>query len=952
MKNLRSGIIRFIAIALFPVFVQAQQNSIISGNVKNSADNINIPSVSVTVKGSNAGTYTDNRGNFSISGTYNFPVTLLFSSIGFATKEVVIENSSKNVTVVLDAVSALAQEVVVSASRLPERILESPVSIERVSAAMIRNSAAATYYDMLGTLKGVDLTASSLTFKTPATRGFNTSGNLRLNQLVDGMDNQSPGLNFPVGSMNGLTELDVESMELLEGASSALYGPGGMNGTLLINSKDPFKYQGLSAQVKQGVMHLGDDARKASPYYDYSFRWGQQVSEKFAFKLSGQFVYAKDWVAQNYSNYDVGTNPPASGKVKPGTMATDPNYNGVNVYGDETTADLSAVLKGVIATLPQPQQQLAKAALSSYLSSPLAVSRTGYKEADIINPETKNIRLSGGVYYKITPGIEASLSANWGSGTTVYTGSDRYSLKNFVIGQYKVEVKHKNWFLRAYTTQEDAGKSFNATVTTRLFNEAWKPSYNPANPAASWYPQYAIGFLTAANNVFGPAYAAAIAGGQSPQQAFLTAQSALGNNTSAFHDASRTLADQGRPAAGSALFNHLFDSVASRSISNGGGLFIDKSALYMTEGQYNLTDLVKVAEVLVGANFKEYVLNSKGTIFADTSGHIKINEAGAYALVSKKLFRDVLKLTLSGRYDKNQNFAGHFTPRISAVISVAKNNNFRLSYQTAYRFPSTQNQWINLGIGAGARLIGGLPALRDYYHFNTNPVYTAASFGAFVASGGNAGLLQKQAFGEYKPESASSYEIGYKTLIGGKLLLDAYAYYTEYKNFIGRITVVQLSNPANPNYFSVSVNSPEKVNTHGWGASAEYLLPNNFAINANVFSDEITNVPANFIAQFNTPKYRTNIGLSNTGFLYKKRVGFSIQYKYQGNVDYQADFVTGNGPVPFYQTIDAQVNYKFLKIRSMIKLGATNLTNHYYITSFANPYIGGLYYAGFAYNIF
>jgi outer membrane receptor protein involved in Fe transport len=83
------------------------------------------------------------------------------------------------------------------------------------------------------------------------------------------MDNQAPGLNFAVGSIVGLSELDVESMELLQGASSALYGPGGMNGTLLINSKDPFKYQGLSFQMKNGVMHTDGKYRDPSPYYNW-----------------------------------------------------------------------------------------------------------------------------------------------------------------------------------------------------------------------------------------------------------------------------------------------------------------------------------------------------------------------------------------------------------------------------------------------------------------------------------------------------------------------------------------------------------------------------------------------------------------------------------------------------------------------------------------------------------
>lgn len=957
MKN--NYYILCITSVFITIFSFAQQNKIISGNVKNGVTNDGIPSVSILIKNTSLGTYTGNSGNFKISENFGFPVTLVFSSVGYATKEVVVKSGSQRIDVFLEPVSSLAQEVVVSASRLPQRILESPVSIERVNASAIRNAAATSYYDLLANLKGVDIVTSSLNFKTPTTRGFNSSGNLRLNQLVEGMDNQSPGLNFPVGTMAGLTELDVENMELLSGASSALYGPGGMNGTLLINSKDPFKYQGLSAQVKQGVMHIGDNAIKTSPYYDISFRWGQQVSQKFAFKISGQFIQAKDWVASDYSNYDIGNNP-VTGHVKPGDRTSDPNYQGINVYGDETTVDIrgagSQILQGVI--IASGNSQLNNI-LAPYLDSPMSVSRTGYKEPEILDPTTKNIKFSGGVYYKITPAIEASLSGNWGSGSTVYTGSDRYAFKDFIIAQYKAEVKHKNWFLRAYTTQENAGKTFNATVTARLFNEAWKPSYNANDPLASWYPQYSIAFVTAAATAYQAAYSAAVSGGQSVAQAAATAQAAMLNNTTSFHTIARNYADQGRPAAGSDQFHRIFDSVASRSISSGGGLFIDKSSLYMTEGQYNFTDIVKVAEVLVGANFKQYVLNSEGTIFDDKDKRIKINEAGAYALISKSVFKDVLKLTASGRYDKNENFKGRFTPRFSAVITVAKNNNIRLSYQTAYRFPSTQNQWIDLEVQNGARLIGGLPQLKQKYGFQSNPVYTVESvqaFGASVQAGiPNPSLLQKISFGDYKPESATSFEVGYKALIGGSFLFDVYGYYSQYENFIGRIVMLQSSDGSlkglnTPNIFSVSVNSTDKVNTHGWGASGEYLLPNNFSVNANVYSDEITNVPANFVAQFNTPKYRSNIGVSNSGFLWKKKFGFTVQYKFQDKVYYQGDFAAGE--VPAFHTVDAQVNYKISNIRSMIKLGATNLTNHYYRTAFGNPYIGGLYYVSFGYNVF
>lgn len=960
------------AIAILIAFAtSAQTTHTISGNIK-STSNERLAAVSIVVKGTGIGTFTDDKGSFKLTGSFSFPLTLVISSVGFATQEIAVADATQPVSVSLVPVAMLAQEVVVSASRLPERILEAPVTVERVNAATIRNSPATSYYDIVGTLKGVDVVTSSLNYRTPSTRGFNTSGNLRLNQLVDGMDNQAPGLNFAVGAMVGPTELDVESMELLGGASSALYGPGGMNGTLLINSKNPFKYQGLSVQAKEGVMHIADDARSASAYNDFTLRYAKAFSQKFAFKIGGQYIYGKDWVAQDYRNFDMGSNP-ATGDVKDGNRQSDANYNGINVYGDETTIDIKPLVPSVLGVifLPGPPAIIHSSDIIApyQQGSSFFVSRTGYREKDIIDPTTKNLRLNAALHYKFTPSIEGSLSGNFGYGSTVYTGSDRYSLKNFTMGQYKAEVRHKNWFVRAYTTREDAGKSFNATVTTRLYNEA-------AQPSPTWYNTYIstlVGGSTALyRSTYLQAYGQASQAGMSDSAARVVAASAASAAIAQNHlnllAATRDSADKGMPAVGSAEFKRIFDSVASRAIKDGGGRFIDKSSLNMVEAQYNLSDVVKVAELIVGGNFKQYVLNSEGTLFADTTGRIKINEVGACALVAKKLFKDVLKLTASGRYDKNSNFKGRFTPRVSAVVTVAKDQNIRLSFQTAYRFPSTQNQWINLSVGGGTRLIGGLKQLRDYYNFTNNPVYSAESFVDFANAASTAAStsdtiaalskLRLKTFGEYKPESVTSYEAGYKGLIGGKLLIDLYGYYTEYQNFIGRTNVVQSKTGnkidlLNDNYrdvFSVSVNSTEKVNTQGYGISLEYLLPNNFSVNGNFYSDEIKNVPADFVAYYNTPKYRTNIGLNNSGLLLKKKLGFSVQYHWQDAFRYQNDFVSGT--VQAYGALDAQVSYKFPAIRSLIKLGGTNITNHYYQSGFGMPSVGALFYASFGYNVF
>jgi outer membrane receptor protein involved in Fe transport len=292
------------------------------------------------------------------------------------------------------------------------------------------------------------MTTSSLTFNTISTRGFNGSGNLRFNQLVDGMDNQAPALNFSVGIILGPTELDIDNIELLQGASSALYGPGGMNGTLLMTSKNPFKYQGLSFQVKQGMMHTDGSQRSRSPYYDWSLRWGHKVSEKFAFKIGGQFISAKDWQASDTRN--LARNNVLS-SVKPGDRQTDNNYDGINVYGDEASASMNAFaqvavaqnLPAITAGLTQvfgappsqaqinavfqnpsmipniPQTAPLRAGITglrpfylglanNYFGGQL-VSRTGYNERDVVDYNAYSVKLNAGAYYKITNDIEASL---------------------------------------------------------------------------------------------------------------------------------------------------------------------------------------------------------------------------------------------------------------------------------------------------------------------------------------------------------------------------------------------------------------------------------------------------------------------------------------------------------------------------------------------------------------
>jgi len=933
------------------------QTTSISGIVTDKLTNETLPGVAITVKGKTIGTSTNSEGRFNLSTSEKTPFKIVITYIGYKTIEQEITASVSNLEIKMESQSILGQEVVVAASRTPERILESPVSIERFGLAAIRETAAVSFYDALNNLKGVEMSAQSLTFKSINTRGFNANGNTRFNQYIDGMDNQAPGLNFAVGNIIGISELDLDNVELLPGASSALYGAGGINGTMLMSSKDPYTTQGVSFSLKSGLNHVNDPLQASAPFKEAGVRVAKAWN-KFAFKSSFSFLEAEDWQAANYSNFDR-----TSRTVKSGDRSSDPNYDGVNVYGDEvnsnmrniansvqsaTNAGVAAATGGAIpnvigminASLPPnatPAQiggflSAFPAALRPTIQNVLpfnfglraglipdqSVSRTGYNEQNLVDYNTKSIKTSTSLHYKLSNTVQAVLQANWGTGTSVYTGSDRYSLRNFSIGQYKLELKGQDFMVRGYTTQERSGDSYISSILGSYINEASKAS-------TTWFPQY-VGN-----------YVGARAAGLPDAQA---------------HSMARTAADVGRFLPGSTQFEAAKNTIKNTTISSGlGARFNDKTNLYHYEGMYNFTGALKEAfELQVGASFRRYDLNSGGTIFDDLNREINIDEYGAFVQMGKKI-ADAFKLSFSGRYDKNQNFEGRFTPRITGVYTVAPNNNIRLSYQTGYRNPTTQNQFIDLSVGGGStRLIGGLPASLTKYNLYGNKPFTDVSYRNFLASASagaaNPALLKNYTFNPngVKPESVKAYEVGYKGLLGTNVLLDAYGYYNTYSDFITSVEVFQ-QNGTSFTKFGVPVNAEGKVTSYGTALGIDYLI-GKYNLTGNISYNNIGDIPVTYVNDFNTPKVRYNLGISNRNVV--KNVGMNVSYRWQDAFYWNSSFASGD--VPSFGTVDAQVNLKIPSVNGMIKIGASDLLNRYYITSYGNPEMGGMYYVGFTFN--
>jgi iron complex outermembrane recepter protein len=930
----------------FSLTALAQTN--VSGNVVDESQ-VPVNGANVVVKGTAAGTATDFEGNFSILVDSAPPFTLQISIVGYAQQEVEITANNQNVTIILVEGSEL-DEVVISASRTPERIFESPVTIERFGLKEIKNTASADFYDGLENLKGVDINTNSLTFKSINTRGFATFANTRFMQLVDGMDNSAPALNFPLGNLLGMTETDIQSVELLPGAASALYGANAFNGILFMRSKSPFDYEGISISLKRGI--TSQEAAGDNPYTDFGIRAAHKFSDKFAAKVNFGYLLGTDWAANNLTG-------------KPGTGQTrgDLDYDGINVYGDEVSADINVVAQRLEATInPATGLPYLPAGASSLVPS-VDVSRTGYNEADLTDYEAESVKADWGLYYRPWGNdFEIAYVGKVGTGSTIYQGASRYAIENFFLQQHKLEIRNDNFFVRGYITEDNAGDSYDMIFTGININRAWKPDLN-------WFAEYVGTFVQ--SQLFG---------GLTPSEA---------------HNLARQTADTGRFEPGSEEFKNAFNISVNDPDLLTGSKFQDNSKIYHGDANYNFGHLWEPIEIQVGGSFRTYSLNSSGTIYTDYDGPIDYSEMGVYTQLQKKMeISDNVDVKLTGslRYDKSELFDGFFSPRIGAGFTIADNHNIRASFQTGFRNPTTQDLYIGLDISR-AVLVGGAednPA-RDVREYDLSPTgqailgtstlqfdgqgaYTNSFFASSVlafAETGDASLLEVANSNFVKPEQVTSFELGYRGKLG-KFIVDMSGYYNAYKDFLANETViapfygdVQLSQIApdgqtplaiaaiaNTDYqvYQTYTNSDAKVNSYGGSVGVSTKIFGNFDLGGNYTYAKLdfdTEANPDFRTNFNTPEHKVKASFGNTELF--TNFGFNVAWRWSDNYFWEASF--GDGAVPAYNVLDAQLNYRVPKfLKSTFKVGATNLLGDEYFTAFGTGLIGSMYYISWTIN--
>jgi iron complex outermembrane recepter protein len=920
----------FVVLWLFSIASMAQE---VSGTVTDAETKEPLFGTSVVLEGTAVGATTDFDGKFKFNVGKQPPFKLVVSYIGYKKAEVAVTSLSSPIQVALEVDRVMLKGVEIVDTRISDKQKESALTVESMDVIAIKETPAANFYDGLGNLKGVDLTSASIGFKIINTRGFNSTSPVRSLQVIDGVDNQSPGLNFSLGNFLGASELDVMKVDIVQGASSAFYGPNAFNGVIDMRTRSPFIKPGLTAQVKVGERGLTETA----------LRWAQVFKnkdgvDKFAYKINLFYLQARDWEADNINPVDgslVGIDNPGG-------------YDAVNRYGDEDLAggnNFSDQVSGYPG-------------LGTFY-------REGYMESDLVDYNTRNLKANLAAHYRIKEDLELIYSFNFGSGTTVYQGENRFSLRDILFFQNRIEInKQDKWFVRAYATNEDAGRSYDAVVaafkmlngqrTLESYNTQyanyWVSNIRPrvrnvlANEGVT-FGGVGVGWDVAAINAVLSQYPDSLAFWH--QQT----SSAVANNPNI---------QQGEgfyPQPGTPEFEELKNSITNtiytdNRVEGGGAMFYDKSALYHVHGEYKLDATIKdvyIGQFTFGANARLYAPDSRGTIFdeirtaertvqvttssgtrdstvVDTTYRTITNfEFGVYAGWDRKFFNDKLKTSLTLRMDKNENFPFLFSPAASVVYIPNKNHTVRLGFASAIRNPTLSDQYLNYDVGR-AVLLGNISGYED--------LITVESFRNYLNGDRNPELLEYFDVAPIVPEKVKTAEIGYRGFFFGRVYVDASYYLSVYDDFIGFQLGVKsefdtiLGLPQNPRAYRISTNSRNQVITQGFSIAVSYNFLNKYSLSGNYSWNRLEKLDEDdpIIPAFNTPEHKFNLGFSGRD-LGKERIGhfgFSLNYKWiQGFIFEGSPQFTGL--VPSYDMFDAQVSYRVPKDNLTFKLGVSNL---------------------------
>lgn len=819
----------------------------------------------------------------------------------------------------------ILDEVVVSATKKETRFLQSPVTVEKLNEKQLLGNGAPSFFDAIQTAKGVQMITPSLGFRVINTRGFTNTTNVRFAQLVDGMDVQSPHIGAPVGNALGPGDLDINSVEILPGSGSALYGMNAINGMANFFTKSPFTSQGLSIQQKTGVNHVNSATSGAKLFTETAIRYARAISPRFAFKINGTFSKGFDWMADDHKDLNAAAN------TSTGLTGSDnPGADPVNGYGNESSNRRTLSLGG-----------------KSYV-----VSRTGYYEKDVADYSISNIKADAVLQYKIKSNAMLSYVYRLAEFNVTYQRSNRFTLDDYTLQQHGLQYSSGSIKAKIYLNTENTGQSYNLRSMAENIDRSFKSD-------DKWFADYSSRF----NREISSGYTVTDA-----------------------HNLARQYADSGRLQPGSALFNETKKRLQGINNWDSGAALQVKARLLHAELQVDLTEKYLSAlkrktglEILAGGDMRTYYIVPDGNYFINPAKgksyeNFSYYRWGGFASFGEKLFKGKLKPGIVIRIDQNEYFDVKANFRGSMVYSPDDKHNIRVSYQNGYRYPSIFEGFSNVNSG-GVKRVGGLRVMSDGVF---EKGWLKSSIDAFQAAvtkdintlglsknaaiEKNKTLLKKSDYTYLKPEHLRSLEIGYKGLFFDKrLLVDASYYFNRYQSFIAQVetSIPNTEKPDSIPYalydkktqsrYRMWTNSKSIVNTYGAEIGIKYIIGANYTVDANTSYAKMKKKGSDDGLEdgFNTPQWMVNVSVANDKII--GNLGACLTYRWQDSYLWESFLI--NGYVPANSALDMQLTYLFPEAHFRIKAGATNLLNHYYNSFLGGPQIGGFYYTTLSWEL-
>jgi iron complex outermembrane receptor protein len=894
---------------------QLAGQTVIRGIVKDATTGDPIDYASISVPGTSSFTHSNFEGAFELKIVTPLPCSLRVSLIGY--KEVLLTvTNEKKINIYLEEEIFQLSDIDVVESRLLEEEKKDPQSRVSYDRLAILANPTSEVMSGLGTQPGLITSSPSLAFKVLNTRGFNSAAPVRMLQIIDGVDNQSPGLNFSLGNFLGVSELDLLRVDVIVGASGPFYGPNAFNGVISMKTMDPFIHKGLNVSIKAAERNLLEGGLR----YADAFQ-NRNGDDWLAFKLNLYGLKARDWEADNY---DPITASPVD-QFNPG------RYNAVNIYGDEYSLD--------VTQFPYDYPGLGH------------FYRTGYKETDLVDYGTYNLKGNLGFHFRLQPqkGVaspEIVASAATSKGTTVFQGDNRFSLRDIQFSQYRLELrKADKYFLRSYYTHENARNSYDPFFTALKLLQSSKDNRTWSNDYTRYWQSVIISRIPPGNSDWLNEHQDSLRIWHEETAAYAD-QKHLYNPTWT----------QDKLIPGTESFQKAFEDITQRlNNEEAGTKFYDKSSLFHVQGEYVWSPRF-LMDLTIGGNYRLYMPDSKGTIFHDTAGTRIINhETGWYVGARKGLLKDQkLVLTATLRVDKNKNFSWIQTPALSLVYEPLKETFLRVSFSSALRNPTLSDQYMYLNVG---------PATLAGHIGQVDSLITLASFDEFR----HTLMLNKLVYFNIpalRPEKVKSIDIGVRSQLGKRIYIDAGYFRNWYRDFLGYLLGITsdfepppFPIPFNTIVYRYSANSESQVTTEGFTAGVNYYPSPVLSISGNYSYNLLRKTVADdpIIPAFNTPRHMYNIGVSvssiqNFKARWIKNISCSANYKWVEGYQFEGS-PQFTGFIPSYGIVDAQVSYHLKQHHTTIKVGASNILDNRHYETYGGPAIGRMAYVQVRYDL-